>query len=100
MKKFKVIGEGGIYNGMARAQTNEVEIKGKCYIHITQSSIQTIKVEILKESKVIKELSIKGNKWIKLLGNGSYRVRLINNKKLDAIAGISILKNISKKLDE
>lgn len=97
MKKFKVRGEGGIYSGMTQAQTNEIEIKGKCYIHITQAPSQKIKIEILKENKVRKELLIKGNKWITLLGKGSYRVRLINNKKLDAIAGISILENISKK---
>lgn len=97
MKKFKVIGEGGIYKGMAQAQTNEVKIEDECHIHITQAINQKIKIEILKEGKVRKKLFINGNRWIKLLGKGSYSVRLINNKNQDKIAGVSILKNISKK---
>ena len=94
MKKFKVTGEGGIYEGIAQVQTNVVKVEGVCYIHITQARHQTIKVEILKENKVRKILFVEGNKWIKLLGNGRYQVRLINDEKLKGAAGVSILKKI------
>ncbi|QNQ82715.1 hypothetical protein FP435_01290 [Lactobacillus sp. PV037] len=91
---MKLIGEGGIYNGMAKAESNEVGIKNECWIHITQQERQRVKMELIKNGGVIKRLVIQGNKWIRLKGNGWYKVRVKNNKERNLKVGISIFEKI------
>ncbi|MBP2058037.1 hypothetical protein J2Z60_001214 [Lactobacillus colini] len=89
-KKYETYGEGGLYEGVKTASTSKINCRKGCRIHISQDKNQKLKIEIINNGKITKQLCVEGDKWIRINGSGEYWVRAFNNATNELKAGLSI----------
>lgn len=89
-RKYETYGEGGLYEGVNEAVTSKIYSMKGCRIHISQNEHQQVTVDIMNEDKMVKRLEVKGDKWIKIKGEGKYWLKAYNNETKSLRVGMSI----------
>lgn len=89
-KKYPTYGEGGLYEGVNEAVTSKIYARKGCHIHISQADDQSVEIDIMNDERTVEKIKVKGDKWIKVNGQGYYWVKVHNNESKTLRVGLSL----------
>lgn len=89
-KRYPRYGEGGLYEGVQEAVTSKIYGRQGCRIHISQADYQSVKIDIMNGERIVDKMEVKGDKWIRINGEGYYWIKAYNNEAKSLRVGLSL----------